>query len=73
MDAKLTTARLCPPPGAGWFAGLRAGEPLARRNALCQAACADGSTGLAEGRSVGLAEDSQRRIAAISGLGKGIV
>ena len=65
MDAKLTTARLNSPSGAGWFAGLRAGEPLARRNALCQAACADGSPGLAE--------HSQRRIGEISGLGKGIV
>ena len=63
MDAKLTTAQLCP-PGARRFAGVRAGEPLARRNALCQPACAGGSAGLAE--------HSQRRIGEISGLGNGI-
>ena len=60
MDAKLTTAHRCPPG-----AGLRAGEPLARRNALCPLACADGSTEPVE--------HSQRRIGEISGLGHGIV
>ena len=64
MDAKLTTAHRCP-PGVGWFAGLRAGEPLAKRNTLCPPACADGSAELAE--------HSQRRIGEISGLGNGIL
>lgn len=79
MDATLRTAHLCP-PGAWRFAGLRAVEPLGRRNALCPPACADGSTGLADRGSTGLTEDrsaefaagSQRRIGEISALGNGI-
>lgn len=52
MDAKLTTARLGS-PGAGWFAGLRAGEPLARRNALGQPACVDGPPSTVSAESAG--------------------